>query len=84
MKTVQYFDEDYLEKCRKFSVNEILIFLENFQNLTHGTQKKKNKLISIKIEPALLECFRKKANLENYPYQTKIKELMKKYCLSEI
>ena len=34
-KAVQYFDEDYLKKCKKIGTEQILSFLEDFRQL-HG------------------------------------------------
>jgi predicted DNA binding CopG/RHH family protein len=81
MRPIQYFSEEYLNVCQNFSTGDILNFIENFKILTLGSKKAETKLISIKIETDLLELFKRKANLENKRYQTKIKELMKKYCL---
>jgi uncharacterized protein (DUF4415 family) len=81
MRPVQYFTEEYLELCNKFSVKEILQFIENFKNLSIGQKKVDTKLISIKIETDLLDLFKNKSKLENQRYQTKIKELMRQYCL---
>ena len=39
----------------------------------------KAKLISIKIDPALLNAFKLKCELEKRPYTTMIKELMQEY-----
>lgn len=83
MKAIQYFNDEILETCRQFSVKEILEFLKNFQTLSQSSKKVKTKAISIKIEEDLLQLFRQKAKLENQPYQTKIKDLMRKYCLNE-
>ena len=80
MKAIQYFDGEYLEACRHFSVEDILQFIEGFRQLALGSPTAKMKLISMKIETDLLDHFRRKAALENRPYQSKIKDLMRRYC----
>lgn len=81
MRPVQFFTEEYLKICKNFSIEEIIQFIENFRNLTFDRKKSKTKLISIKIETDLLNLFKNKAKLENQRYQTKIKALMRQYCL---
>ena len=75
-KVVQYFSKEYLKRCADFTPDQIIEFLENYRNLI-GNAQEKCKLISLKIEPSLLNAFKQKAKLENIPYQTKIKELMR-------
>ena len=77
-KPVQYFTDEYLERCRDMSPLEIIKFLDDFRNL-QSLGVEKSKLISIKIPPSLLESFKTKARLNGVPYQTKIKELMKEW-----
>lgn len=83
MKTVQYFTEEYLETCKKFSTPQRLRFIEDFKKLALKSKRPRTKLISIKIETDLLELFKKKVQLRNQRYQTKIKELMRNYVLGE-
>ena len=80
MKPIQYFNEEYLERCRELTPDQILEFLENFRKLA-GETTEKCQLISLKIEPALLNAFKTKSKLSNVAYQTQIKELMKKWVL---
>jgi len=83
MKTVQKFSKAYLESCSKFTTVEIVAFLEGFRELHavkgNENKKEKSKLISIKVPEDLLETFRAKATLENIPYQTQIKRLMREW-----
>lgn len=79
-KTVQYFTQEYLSHCANFSTEQILDFLENYRHLVAKTPEK-CQLISMKIEPSLLQAFKLKAQLEKTPYQTKIKELMRDWIL---
>ena len=53
-----------------------LEFLENYTKLVYEVPEK-CQLISLKIEPSLLNAFKRKAALENIPYQTLIKKLMR-------
>lgn len=84
-KTVQYFSDEYLEECRKFTPEQIIEFLENFRELQAGIEGAKNsksKLISIKIPANLLNAFRVLAQANGIPYQTQIKKLMKDWVNS--
>jgi uncharacterized protein (DUF4415 family) len=55
-------------------------WLESMRELNRTSRKvEKMKLISIKIDPSLLEAFKIKCELEKRPYTTKIKELMYEY-----
>lgn len=75
-KTVQYFTQEYLDRCKGMTPEQILEFLENYRMLVSETPEK-CQLISLKIEPSLLNAFKRKASLENIPYQTLIKKLMR-------
>jgi len=80
MTTVQYFSDEHLEQCRELSTDQILQFLNDFQQL-HSRQKSKTKLISIKVPEDLSGAFRTKAERAKVPYQTQIKKLMKHWVL---
>ena len=55
-------------------------WLEAMRELNSSIKKvEKSKLISMKIDPYLLEAFKLKCELEKRPYTTKIKELMQEY-----
>jgi hypothetical protein len=71
MKAVQYFDDDYLERCREMTPDQIIQFLDDFRKLHGGQTRSKSKLISIA-----------KAALARVPYQTQIKTLMKAWVIS--
>lgn len=73
---IQYFNADYIDRCRDLNPDQILEFLDDFQTLMSETPQKCQP-ISIKIEPALLRAFKMKAKLAGIPYQTQIKKLMK-------
>jgi predicted DNA binding CopG/RHH family protein len=75
-KTVQYFTQEYLDRCKDMTAEQIIEFLENYRMLVSQTPEK-CQLISLKIEPSLLTAFKRKASLENIPYQTLIKKLMR-------
>lgn len=75
-KTIQFFSKEYLARCRQFTPEQIIEFLENYRNLVAKVPEK-CQLISLKIEPSLLSAFKQKASLEGSHYQTKIKQLMR-------
>lgn len=82
-KTVQYFSKEYLERCAGMTPDQIIEFLENYRILVSNTPEK-CKLISIKIEPSLLNAFKRKASLEGIHYQTQIKKLMRKWVQTDL
>jgi predicted DNA binding CopG/RHH family protein len=82
MKPVQFFSEEYLEHCKSMKPAQIVEFLEGFRNLSAAAAPvKKSVLISMKVEPDLLEAFKAKAAAMGVPYQTQIKKLMKSWVL---
>ncbi len=83
MKTTQLFSDEYLMQCRRLSVDQIARYLEDFRLIHAHTKKTELKLISIKIEPDLLEAFKTKAKLDGVPYQTRIKRIMRDWLKQE-
>lgn len=79
MKPVQYFTDEYIENCAKFSTDEVLGYLEDFREMQGAAKPSKSRLVSIRIEDRLLELFKMKAKKEGSKYQTKLKELMWEY-----
>ena len=77
MKPVQYFSDEYLEKCKKMNCSQILRFLEDFRKLQEKTDP--SILISLKVPKSLLENFKSKATKSNIKYQTQIKNLMRSW-----
>jgi predicted DNA binding CopG/RHH family protein len=81
-KAVQYFSEDYLRHCLKMTIEERLQYLEDFRNLFYEVQsnetKSETKLISIKMPLNLLNALKQKAEMEGIPYQTLMKEILKR------
>ncbi len=77
MKSVQFFSKEYLHHSKKLSPDEIARFLEDFRLMNERPEK--SKLISIKIPQTLLAAFRHKCDLQNVPYQSQIKRLMKEW-----
>lgn len=75
MRHVQKFSDEYLERCREMSHDEIVRFLDDFRRI-HGNTRTRSRLISIKVPEDLLAAFKAKARLCNVPYQTQIKKLM--------
>ncbi len=87
-KTIQFFTPEYLALCAQFTPDQIIEFIENYRKLVAKAPEKyqlpeKCRLISLKIEPSLLKAFKKKADLEKIPYQTKIKQLMREWVYTE-
>ena len=80
-KPVQYFTKEYLERCKGMTPDQIIEYLDNFRKLTSEVSEK-CKLISLKVEPSLLNAFKQKSKLEKTPYQTQIKKLMKIWLIS--
>ena len=76
MKPVQFFDDDYLARCRQATLAQTLEFLENYRKL-QGTGPTKSKLISLKVPTPLLAAFRQQCVLRGLRYQTQIKALMR-------
>jgi predicted DNA binding CopG/RHH family protein len=77
-RTIQYFTEEYLERCKELTPEQIIEFIEDYQNLIFN-RPEKCQLISVKIEPSLLNAFKQKAKLEGVPYQSKMKQLMREW-----
>jgi predicted DNA binding CopG/RHH family protein len=78
-KPLQYFSDEYLERCRELTPEQIVNFLEQFRHIAYAGQKSTSKLISLKVPEDLLEAFKFKASLEGRPYQSIIKELMREW-----
>lgn len=77
-KTIQYFTKEYLQRTAGLTPDQIIDFIENYRMLV-GKAPEKCQLISLKIEPSLLNTFKQKAKLEGIPYQTKIKQIMRNW-----
>jgi len=75
MRPVQKFSDEYLERCREMSHDDIVRFLDDFRRI-HGSRRSKSRLISIKVPEDLLAAFKAKARLCGLRYQTQIKNLM--------
>ena len=83
MKAVQRFSDEYLDRCRDMTPDQILQFLEDFRRL-HGSEPIRSKLIIMKVPTDLLGSFKSKAALAGTPYQTQIKVLMKAWVLEQM
>lgn len=57
-------------------------WLEAMRELNKAKKVEKLKLISMKIDPALLRAFRLKCDINKRPYTTVIKELMEEFLNS--
>ena len=83
-RATQYFSDEYVERCKELSTSEILQFINDFQSLhaeNTTPKKEKSKLISLKVEPTLLNSFKRQCELNGLKYQTQIKQLMKNWLL---
>lgn len=80
-KPIQYFNKEYVERVRDLTPDQILQFLEDYQTLM-AQLPEKCQLISLKIEPSLLNAFKFKAKGLGIPYQTQIKKLMREWVKS--
>jgi predicted DNA binding CopG/RHH family protein len=75
-KPVQYFNAEYVERCRDLTPDQILEFLEEYKAMMREVNEKCQP-ISLKVEPSLLKAFKFKAKMSGIAYQTQIKNLMK-------
>jgi len=76
-RAVQFFTDEYLEKCKELSPDQIIEFLEGFRELS-CERAEKCQSISLKIEPSLLNLLKYKAKLDGIPYQTLLKRILRK------
>jgi predicted DNA binding CopG/RHH family protein len=83
MKTVQHFNDEYLQQCREMTPDQIIRFLDDFRQLHGAETRSRSKLISIKIPENLLSAFKARASLTGTPYQTQIKTLMKAWVIGQ-
>jgi predicted DNA binding CopG/RHH family protein len=81
-KPLQVFSDEYLEYCKQLSSEQIVTFLEQFRTIAGAGQQGESKLISMKVPVDLLEAFKFKAAASGRPYQTIIKELMRRWLMS--
>ncbi len=75
MRTVRKFSEEYLERCREMSHDDIVRFLDDFRRV-HGNPRSESRLTSMKVPVDLLAAPKANARLCNVPYPTQIKKLM--------
>ena len=75
MKTVQYLSDEYLDRSRSATTEQILEFLESFRLM--NSSQVDSKLISMKVQQPLLDSFRRRCEFEGVRYQSQIKVLMK-------
>lgn len=82
-KPVQFFTDEYLERCKDLTTEQIVNFLEDFRHIAYAGQTSKSKLISLRVPEHLLEAFKFKAKLDGHSYQVLIKELMRDWLVPE-
>ena len=83
MKPVQYFSQEYLDRCRAMKVGQVLKFLDDFRLLHAARPAAKSRLISMKVPEDLLEAFKTRCRLASVPYQSHIKRLMRDWLAGE-
>ena len=64
------------KKQKKLTPNQVLEFLDNFQCVVHG-QDKKTKLISMRVPENVLQSFKTLTKDKNQKYQSVIVQLMR-------
>jgi len=74
MRPVQYFSDEYIQRCKGMTNEQILEFLESFRRMQEKPVQ--SKLISLKVPEPMLNTFKQRCNLEGLKYQTQIKALM--------
>lgn len=74
MRPIQYFSDEYIERCKGMNNEQILEFLESFRRMQEKPVQ--SKLISLKVPQLLLQTFKQQCDFEGLKYQTKIKSLM--------
>ena len=77
-RPVQHFTDEYLERCRALSPEDVVRFLDDFKHI-HGNRESRSRLISLKVPEPLLSAFKTKARLDGVRYQTQIKNLMRQW-----
>ncbi len=80
-KPLQTFSDEYLERCKDLTPEQIIEFLDQYRLIAFSGRKTKSKLISIKVPEDLLGAFKFKARLMGKPYQALIKELMQEWLI---
>lgn len=79
-KPIQYFDSEYLQRCKGMSPDQIIEFEENFRELMSHPSRKSS---LVNITPSLLEKFKKQAAKKNIPYQTQLEKLIREWLSEE-
>jgi hypothetical protein len=69
------------KKQKKLNPNQILEFLDNFQQVVHGKDKP-TKLISLRVPENILESFKILTKEKNQKYQSVIVQLMRDWIKS--
>lgn len=78
-KALQYFSDEYLERSKGMTYDQIAQFLEDFRLMHSQVKTSPSKLISIKIPEDMLMAFKRRSSINGVPYQTQIKKLMKEW-----
>lgn len=83
MKSVQLFNQEYVERCAEMTPLQIARFLDDYRKVhaAEQVQRGASKLISMRVPEDLLSAFKTQAKLQGRPYQAVIKELMRKWLL---
>lgn len=80
-RPVQFFSDEQLAQGRLMKPAEIVEFLEGFRELAHAAKEVAgpSRLISVRVPEALLAAFKFAARTEGIPYQTLLKQLMRRH-----
>lgn len=77
-RPVQYLTQEYVERTRHATPDQIVEFLEQTKQLL-AQESCASVSISLRVPQDLLQVFKSKAEIEGVKYQTLIKKLMSEY-----
>lgn len=75
-RVVQRFPDEYLERCRELSPEDVVRYLESYR-VVLGAAQHGSRSISLRVPESLLTAFKTKSKLYGVSYQRKIKSLMR-------
>lgn len=79
MRPVQFFSEEYLERCKRMTPEQILRFLDEFRRLQAPARPPGTRLVPVEVPEDLLQAFRDKAREHGVPFQTQLERLMQQW-----
>lgn len=75
-RVVQRFTDEYLERCRELSAEDIARFLEEYR-ISVGAANSSSRTFSLRLPESLLTAFEAQAHASGIPSQEKIRRLMR-------